>query len=75
MAQFEIRDAKGQIVGSVDCDMKQYESKPVDGKPNSGGKRFVRLNVSFAGFGGTQAFYKTNAATTSASAPVADLKL
>ena len=72
MSTFNICKANGEVVGTVDTDLIPYISNPTEGKPNSGGKHYLKLRVSMAGFAGPANLWQTGGsvkATAKAAGP------
>lgn len=76
MATFTISNSKGEAVGTFESDLNVFLSNAVEGKPNSGGKRYIGGTLQFLNMRNRVVLYeaKDKAASTNGKTAVGSLK-
>lgn len=68
MVAFNVVNAKGEVVGTVETDLDIKLSNAVEGKPNTGGKRYITARVTLGDFSASTSIWQTG---TKQAKPVA----
>ena len=70
MAQFNVVNAKGEVVGTVESDLGVKLSAADKARPGSGGKRYITCRVTLGDFSASTSIWQTG---TKAAKPEAKI--